>query len=83
MDHEELKEKLLKGMGGKPPMVARESWGEFQRTKATEWWYNYEWIKIPQFHDWAHYCTDVDNGLGGSQGTTIRIMNFGRVGHDK
>jgi len=82
MTHEELKEKLLKAMGGKPPLAAREAWGEFQRTRATEFWFNYDWIKVSAFYAWEYNCPDVDCGLGGSQGTTIWIMNVGRVDHE-
>ncbi len=81
MTHEELRDKLLKGMGGKPPMMARDTWAMFLQNRATEFWINYDWIKNKAFWTWVHKSEEVDIGLGGSQGTTITIMQHGRIGH--
>ncbi len=81
MTHDELKDKLLKGMGGRVHMAARDTWATFLQTKATEFWMNYDWIKNNAFWEWAYKSDEVDSGLGGTYGTTIMIMQHGRVGH--
>ena len=80
MTHEELKEKLLKAMGGKPAIAARPTWAEFLRNRGTEFFINYDWIQAPAFYKWVWYCEDVDFG-DGAQGLTVWICNHGRVGH--
>ena len=57
MTHEQLKEKLLKAMGGKPPMAARSIWGDFLRNRGTEFFLNYDWIKNDLFYRWLN--TDI------------------------
>lgn len=80
MTHEKFKEKLLKGMGGKPPISARETWGNFQRERATSFYMNYDWVKHNSFWKWVGDSEDVSAGLGGSSGSTIWII---RHDHDK
>lgn len=83
MTHDELQEKLRKAMGGKIPMAARDSWAEFLRNRATEFWINYDWVKHPGFWQWLHEDPRVDGGLGGTFGTTVMIMEHGRIGHER
>lgn len=64
MTHEELKSKLTKAMGGYPPAVARERWGNFLRNKSTEFTLRYDWIKDPRFYKWLMECPEVDFGEG-------------------
>ncbi len=52
--HEQLKEKCLKAMGGKPPMAARSTWGKFLQIKGTSFFMNYDWIKVKAFYSWLH-----------------------------
>lgn len=77
MTHEELRDKLKKAMGGKIPMDARPTWAEFLRSRATEFWINYDWVKNPAFWNWVNENPRVDGGLGGTFGTTIMIMRHG------
>ena len=83
MNHAQFKEKLLKAMGGKPPVPARETWGNFLRSEGTSFYMNYDWVKHNAFWKWVTDSEDVSAGLGGSEGSTIEIIRFGRVGHDK
>lgn len=83
MTHEDLKNKLLKAMGGKVPMSARDTWADFLRSRATEFFMNYDWVKHPAFWKWVYEDPRVDGGLGGTYGTTIMIMEHGRIGHER
>lgn len=71
MTHEQLKEKFLKAMGGKPPMAARSTWGNFLRNQETEFFLNYDWIKDSRFYGWLN--TDVVQWSDGAQGIKIWI----------
>lgn len=82
MTHEELKDKLLKAMGGKIPFKARGTWGYFLRSRNSTFFMNWDWITDPRIEKWAEdhdevECYDSVNGL------TIEIVKFGLVGHDK
>ena len=80
MIHEELREKLLKAMGGKISINARESWGKFLRERATEFRMKYDWIKVQAFYKWMENSKDVDFGEGG-EFVCIFIVRHGEVGH--
>lgn len=62
-------------------MDARPTWANFLRTRATEFWMNYEWVRHNGFWEWAYDSPDVDAGLGGTFGTTVMIMRHGEIGH--
>lgn len=76
MDHETLKEKFLKGMGGKVPYAARDSWGQFLRSKGTSFSFRYEWIVVPAFFGWISTtdCIDFDDGQ-----EWIRVFSYDEV----
>lgn len=82
MDHEQLKQKILKGMGGKVPISARDSWAQFIREKATEFRIRYEWISVIGFFKWIYESPEVDFG-DGTETVTVWIVQFGRKGHDR
>ena len=56
---------------------------EFLRSRATEFFMNYDWVKHPGFWKWVYEDPRVDGGLGGTHGTTIMIMEHGRIGHER
>lgn len=74
MTHEELKEKFLKGFGGKVPYAARESWGQFLRSKAASFSLRYEWIKHEGFWNWIS-TTDIIDFDDGQE--WIRVFSYG------
>jgi hypothetical protein len=82
MDHEELKDKLLKAMGGAPPMKGREVWGEFVRSRGSRFYMSYDWIKDRRIWDWAADHPDVV-AEGGANGVVFEIIGFGRKGHER
>jgi hypothetical protein len=74
MTHNELKEKLLKAMGGKPAYSARPTWAEFIRGEGTSFFINYDWIQVPAFYEWLSNAQDVQFD-DGAQGLFIWIDN--------
>ena len=76
MTHEIMKEKILKAVGGRPPMSMRDTWAEFIKTKWTKFFIRDEWVKNKKFWDWlfdqpAFEFTCRDDGVG------IELMYFG------
>tara|TARA_R110000851_G_scaffold16046_3_gene52562 strand:+ start:10684 stop:10968 length:285 start_codon:yes stop_codon:yes gene_type:complete len=66
--HEELKDKLLKCMGGKPPMAARETWAYFLKSENNCFFMSWDWIRDMRIEKWAEDhpeldCYDSPNGL--------------------
>lgn len=57
-------------MGGKPPMVLRDSWAAFCKDEGTEWFIPYSYIVNNQFYDWLNNCDEVDWGDSGN-GITV------------
>lgn len=81
MNHEVLKEKVHKAVGGRIPIAMRDRWADFIRNKKNEITLRYEWIHHPGFYKWVLDCPDVDFGEG-SETITVWICRFGRVGHE-
>lgn len=72
MTHEELKAKLLKAMGGKPPFSARQTWGTFQKTRGNSFFMNWHWIKDRRIEKWAEDHPDLES-YDSTNGLTIEI----------
>jgi len=82
MTHEELRDKLLKAMGGKPPFAARGTWGYFLKSKNHCFFMNWDWIKDPRIEKWAEDHPDLES-WDSVNGLTIEIYQpskdkFGR-----
>lgn len=76
MTHEIMKDKILKAVGGRPPMSMRDTWAEFIKTKGTKFFIRDEWVKNKKFWDWlfdqpAFEFNCRDDGVG------IELMYFG------
>lgn len=76
MTHDVMREKILKAVGGRPPIGMRDSWAEFIKTKGTYFFLRDEWVKDKRFWDWCFaqpafefYCRD--------EGVGIEIFYFG------
>lgn len=85
MTHEDLRDKLLKAMGGKPPISARSSWAEFIKTRGDSFFLKYDWVSpyiLVHFFKWLMEDPSVDFG-DAPDGMNVFIYEFGRVGHDK
>lgn len=78
MTHDELRDKILKAMGGPPPFAARSSWAKFIYERRGSIWLNYDWIKDNRFYQWCEDHPDVEIG-GGSTGVEVEIVNFLKV----
>ena len=65
LTHDYLRNKFLKAMGGKVPMMARQSWGRFLKTKATRFVFRYEWIVDSRFYVWVscHKQLEMEDGV--------------------
>lgn len=76
MDHHAvLQEKLRKAFGGKVPLEARDSWAEFLKTRGTEIYVKYDWIKDNRLYDWlSSQVAWLDFGEGVA-GITIFVHN--------
>lgn len=72
MTHEELKEKLLKCMGGKVPFEARGTWGYFLKTRNNCYFMNWDWIKDLRIEQWAADHPELES-WDSSNGLTIEI----------
>lgn len=75
MNHAELKDKFRKAFGkGKIPISAKPSWAEFVRSEATQFYFNYDWIKDQRFYEFIYANNELDF-MDGSEGMLVGIMN--------
>jgi len=72
MTHEELKNKLLKAMGGRVPIPARETWATFLRSGGDSFFMNWDWMKDLRIEKWAEDHPDLE-AYDSTNGLTIEI----------
>lgn len=67
MDHDELKDKILKAFGGRVPVSAKDRWAEFVKNRETEIFLFYDWVKDRRFYRWVQNHPDLEfgDGVGG------------------
>lgn len=71
--HQELKEWCLHAMGGKVPVNARPTWGQFQRSRGTRIRLAYDWIKNPGFYKFVSDHPHLEFG-DGEEYYTVEII---------
>jgi len=72
MDHEELRDKMKKAMGGKIPPSARETWAPFLQSRAETFFMSWDWIKDGRIEQWAHDHPDLE-AYDSPNGLTLEI----------
>lgn len=80
MRHDDLYDKVLKAMGGVVPMEFREEFARWHQAQGSEIYLRYDWIKKGGFYNWLIVTPEVE-WHDGTEGLTVWIEQFGRVGH--
>lgn len=78
MTHDQLADKILKAMGGKVPIGARQSWGNFVRERRDRFFLADDWVKDQRIWQWADSNPEVDIGFCSDDGMELIIIDFGR-----
>ena len=59
MNHDVLKEKLMKAFDGAVPFKARTRWGKFCREREISLHLNMDWVKDYRFFDFMRGCKEL------------------------